>query len=378
DRRDYGHDGMGNVTSVTVRRADGTVSDRTSSSFDELGRIISQTTGFHRTRRWAYDANGNATTLTSPASDATTQAFDALDRLMTVVAPDGGTTSLAYDQKDAVLQNTDPRLVTTQYVYDGFGDVIQEVSPDRGTSTYWYDAAGDMVQSSDGRGQVVDYTRDILGRITQKVPAGHSGEAIGYSWDTGGLAGSYGIGRLGAITDASGTTRFQYDHRGNLLVTQQPVGTSSAAQLVYGYDPGNRITDITYPSGRLVHYGYDSKGRVSLVQTKASASVATWTVVADTYSYEPFAAVKGMRLGNGLSVANDWGDDGRLASRRLYQTSGGANLSFLDYGYDSNDNVTAIRDRLDDSRSLYYGYDGNDRLKLTVLTAASPTAGTET
>ena len=51
-----------------------------------------------------------------------------------------------------------------------------------------------------------------------------------------------------------------------------------------------------------------------------------------------------MTLDNGLSVANDWDNDGRLASRRLYQTSGGTNLSYLSYAYDANDNIGTIRD----------------------------------
>ena len=252
------------------------------------------------------------------------------------------------------------------------------MSPDRGTSTYWYDAAGNVTRSEDGRGQIVDYNRDILGRVTQKVPQGHSAETVTYTWDTGGLSGSYDVGRLGAITDASGTTQFKYDHRGNTLIQQQTVGTSSAAQLVYAYDLGDRITQITYPSGRTVYYGRDAKGRVNLVQTKASASVSSWTTLANGYAYEPFGAVKAMVLGNGLSVANDWGNDGRLASRRLYTTSSGTNLSWLTYGYDANDNITSIADQIDDSRSLYYGYDPNNRISRTLVTVGTLASGTDT
>jgi len=165
--------------------------------------------------------------------------------------------------------------------------------------------------------------------------------------------GSYGVGRLGAITDPSGTTWFAYDHRGNLLKQQQVVGTSTAAQLIYAYDLADRITQITYPSGRIVQYLRDTKGRVNLVQTKATSSVTTWTNLADSFTYEPFAAVKAMRFGNGLVAANDWGNDSRLASRRLYATAAGTNLSWLGYGYDSNDNITAITDLIDDTRSVY-------------------------
>ena len=128
------------------------------------------------------------------------------------------------------------------------------------------------------------------------------------------------------------------------------MGTSTTAQFAYAYDLGDRITQITYPSGWIVQYGRDAKGRVNLVQTKSAGSVGSWTVLADSIAYEPFGSVKAMRLGNGLSAANDWGNDGRLAARRLYRTATGTNLSWLTYGYDANDNITNIADRIDDSR----------------------------
>ena len=131
-----------------------------------------------------------------------------------------------------------------------------------------------------------------------------------------------GLGHLNAIVDGSGTTKFQYDHRGNLIAQAQAVGSTTGAQLAYAYDLGDRVTQVTYPSGRIVAYGRDTKGRVSLIETKASASAGSWTVLADSFGYEPFAAVKAYRLGNGLSVANDW-RGGRLVSRRLTRAGTG-------------------------------------------------------
>jgi RHS repeat-associated core domain len=376
ERWDYSYDAMGNVASETVKRSDGSTARNITRAFDELGRLIRQTTGAGHTARWSYDKVGNVVSSISPNGQATTAAFDALNRVTSAVAPDTGTTSLAYDARDNLISHTDPITVTTQFTYNGFGDVIQEVSPDRGTSIYIYDAAGRVTESTDGRGQVVDYTRDYLGRVISKLPQGRAAsEAVTYFWDADGLSNSYAMGRLAKVVDGSGTTLFQYDHRGNLLTKQQTIGATSGAQLAYQYDLADRVTQIAYPSGRLVQYGYDSKGRVNLVETKASASTGSWTTLASGLSYEPFGSVKAMTLSNGLAVANDWGDDGRLASRRLYKTADGTNLSYLSYRYDADDNIAAITDNVTPANSVLHGYDSVGRLTQTV--ADGGTAGTE-
>ncbi len=362
ERIDYTYDGMNDVLSETVKRTNGTQSRAITRTFDELGRMLTQTLGPSRTTTWSYDKNGNRTQVTTPRANASTQAFDALDRLTTVAAPAAGTTTNAYDSQNNIASFTDAKTFQTTYTRNGFGDIIKEVSPDRGATSYTYDDGGDLKTMTDGRGQVVTFNRDILGRITSKVPTGLTAQTVTYTWDTGGLAGSYGVGRVGKIVDGSGTTTFQYDHRGNMLVIQQAIGTTSAAQLIYAYDLGDRVTQITYPSGRIVQYGRDSKGRVNLVQTKASASVGTWTSIASGLTYEPFGAVTSITLGNGLKATNDWGNDGRLATRRLQRVSNGTNLSLLTYGYDNDDNIISITDGVTSSQSQTYAYDAAGRV----------------
>jgi RHS repeat-associated protein len=234
-----------------------------------------------------------------------------------------------------------------------------------------------MTRSTDGRGQVVNYTHDILGRVTRMEPVGRpASDVIEYHWDAGGLAGSYAVGRLAKVVDGSGTTLFQYDHRGNQTVQQQVIGTSTAAQLAYSYDLADRITQITYPSGRQVRYGYDPLGRVNLVETRANAATPTWQVVASGHQYEPFGPVKAMALGNGLAVANDWGTDGFLAERRLTATGSGTALSHLAYGRDEVGRIGEIADQLTPANAVLYGYDPVGRLTMAVSSSGS--AGAET
>ena len=362
ERIDYTYDAMSNVLSETVKRTNGTQSRSISRTFDELGRMLTETLGPGRTTSWAYDKNGNPTQITTPRTNALTQAFDALDRLTTVTAPAAGTTTNTYDSQDNLASFKDAKTITTTYTRNGFGDIIKEVSPDRGTLNYTYDDGGDLKTLSDGRAQVVTFNRDILGRVTSKVPTGLTTQTITYTWDTGGLAGSYGIGRIGKIVDGSGTTTFQYDHRGNMVAQQQTVGSSAAAQLAYTYDLADRITQITYPSGRQVQYNRDTKGRVQSVRTRATSAVTTWTDLATAMTYEPFGAVTSLTLGNGLRATNDWGNDGRLASRRLQRVSTSANLSLLTYAYDNDDNITGITDGVAATQNQTYAYDAAGRV----------------
>ncbi|VAV97660.1 hypothetical protein MNBD_ALPHA04-538, partial [hydrothermal vent metagenome] len=380
ERIDFKYDAMGNILSSTIKRSDGTRAQSIKASFDVLGRLLTETIGAGRRRAFQYDKEGNVTGITDPRDSTSSMAFDALGRLMTRTNPDGGVETATFDQHDRPLSYKDGIDVTTTFIRNGFGEVIQEISPDRGTSIYYYDAAGAMTAAIDGRGQRVDYAHDILGRLTAKVPVGRpASEAVNYSYDSGGL-GSYQLGRLTKVTDGSGDTLFGYDHRGNLTVRQQALGSSAAAVLAYGYDLGDRISEITYPSGRAVRYLRDAKGRVNSITTRASPA-ATWTTLTSGMTYRPFGAVESVSMGNGLLVSNDRGLDGRLKARRLGAV-GAAALSDLSYVYDPDGNVTSIDDAVLPERSTIYGYDSMGRLNMTVAGGAggsqdySYTAGT--
>jgi RHS repeat-associated protein len=368
ERMDFVYNAAGGVTAQTVKRADATTARSITRTFDSLNRMLTETLGPGRTTTWAYDKEGNPTQVLSARNNATVMAFDGLNRLVTAALPGGGSEGLGYTAQDDLASHSDALSVTTNFVRNGFGEVIQEVSPDRGTSIYYYDAAARVSAVIDGRGQRIDYARDILGRVTSKTPVGRpASEGVSYVWDTPALTGSYAIGRLSSITDnGTSITRFKYDHRGNLLIKQQAVGSSAAANLSYDYDLADRIVQMTYPSGRLVGYARDTKGRVATVRTKATAATTAWINVATGMTYEPFASLKQATLGNTLSMTNNWGNDGRLGSKRLYVTSSGVNRSLLTYAYDNDDNITGITDGVTANRSLAYTYDARGRLTRSV------------
>jgi RHS repeat-associated protein len=370
ERIDYVNDAMGNVTSQTVKRVDGSTASAIARSFDALGRMLSETLGANRTTTYQYDRVGNMTRMVSARGNGFDSAFDPLNRLVSTVAPDTGASATSYDAQDNQTSFKDAINVSTSFVRNGFGEVIQEVSPDRGTSIYSYDAAGDVVSMSDGRGQTITYARDMLGRVLSKTPVGRpAAEVVSYAYDA--VGAGYRIGRLASITDGSGTTSFSYDHRGNLIQRQQVLGSGTAV-LAYAYDLADRIIEISYPSGRIVAYDRDSKGRVLGVRSKASVAAPGWTSLAANIAYEPFAALKSATLGasGATRLLVDRGNDGRLASRRLERVADGAALSLLSYAYDNDDNIIQISDGVVPANDVAYGYDSVGRLAQVTLAGA--------
>jgi RHS repeat-associated protein len=360
ERIDFAHDAMGNVTSQITKRTNASAARTITSTFDALGRTLTETLGPGRTWSYGYDRVGNVTSITTPKNQSTAQSFDALDRLVSAALPDSGAPSMVYDQRDGVVENNDPLGVKTTFVRNGFGEAIQEYNPDRGTSTYYYNAAGEKTAAIDARGQRIDYVYDILGRLVSATPVANS--PITYTWDDATISGNYAKGRLSRVVDATTTIEYRYDHRGNTITKRQRIDADAWLQLSFTYDLADRRTQITYPSGRIVNYTFNTLGRVTQVRTKANASATAWTTVASGMTYEAFGSLTRANYGNGTRMIQSWGNDGRLANRRLERSVDSVRLSSLTYAYDANDNFTAITDTLDATKTRAYQSDAMDRI----------------
>src|SRR5437879_3671100 len=69
----------------------------------------------------------------------------------------------------------------------------------------------------DAAGIVTNFAYDALDRLTAKTYPASPGEAVAYRYDEASAVN--GIGRLTSVSDASGSTAYVYDVRGN--VTQE-------------------------------------------------------------------------------------------------------------------------------------------------------------
>lgn len=273
-----------------------TITAERAQTFDELGRIIKTIKG-DASASWSfgYDKTDNLVRVTDPRSKDWSSGFDALNRLVSQTDPEPATVTATRNGVDEIATYKDPRNLTTTYVRNGFGDVIRQTNPDSGVTDYEYDARGLLTKKTRATGQVETFLYDAAGRMTRHAYAGSTVYDVDYTWD-GTVSGDFGKGRITRVDDQAGYSTFAYDARGNVLTETRvnsgsPGSTTHVTQ--YEWDLADRLTGITYPSGRIVAYVRDAMGRVTSVTTKANASAASVTL-ASNITWRPMAGTQGI------------------------------------------------------------------------------------
>jgi RHS repeat-associated protein len=354
------HDNLGNKVVYTLDLAGNRTKEETfdptatlartlSRVYSNLGRLSQTIGGQTQTSNYGYDSNGNLTSVADPLTHNTTYLVDALNRRTRVTDHLSNQTNFAYNGLDQATQVTDPRNLITIYTWNGLGDKTQEVSPDRGTTNNTYDSGGNLKTSTDARSKVSTYTYDALNRVTQlSVPD----QTIAFTYDQG----TNGIGRLTTMVDLTGNTQWSYDARGRVIRKAQQTTGPRVHVTESSYDAQGRLASMTYPSGRVVSYQYDTAGRVSQVLVDGIAELTG-------LGYFPFGSPKNWTWGSNVAHARTFDLDGRLATHTL----GTATRTI---GYDPASRIIQL-DEGTPATTRTYGYDDVDRLTSFVYGATN-------
>jgi len=185
----------------------------TTYTYDSLNRLTSVTDGPGKTTGYAYDLNGNLTTLTYPNGQPVTRTYDKANQLTKVTDWLGHTTSFAYSADGALTSEKYPNAVQSAIAYNN-ADQVTSIT----------DTAGSATLAKFG------YTRDSLGQVTSVSPSGAPGVPGGNQ--------SYSYTQLDQLASSNGSP-YAYDLSGNL--TKNANGTTQA------FDAASELTSATAP-----------------------------------------------------------------------------------------------------------------------------------
>lgn len=237
-------------------------------------------------------------------------------------------TEFAYDIRGNLIRVTDANGNDTRYIFDDAGRMIQKLSPDTGMTRYTYDAAGNLASRTLNDGTATAYTYDAQSRL---VSVSHENQEnmIFLSYDQG----ENGMGRLTAVTDASGTCSYKYDRLGRVI--KQEMRLDGIDYITsYAYDENGNVTSVVYPSGREVKYERDAASRISQVASRLNEIKP----VAENITWQPFSGIESLNYGNGTSLEKKFDPDDLISN----VSAGGV---FEErYERDGAGNVTRIHD----------------------------------
>ncbi|WP_161554281.1 RHS repeat-associated core domain-containing protein [Stenotrophobium rhamnosiphilum] len=321
----YTYDGYGNIKSLKEAGL-----YLTQYNYDALNRLSAVTDAKSGYTTYGYDALDHTLSVKDPSNLTTIYAVDALNSTLSVNSPDSGLTTNTYDAAGNISSSTDARGITTQYTYDALNRIKKKAYPTsaenvfyfydgsnyspaypygigrltgisdpsgqstyayaaRGTlfaesnvvashnyaTFYAYDSADNLTQMAYSTGDLLTYTRNAIGQVTQ-VNATLSGHAqtlasnIQYMpfgpWKQmtmgSGVTTSRSYDqdyRLSSLTAAGVLGRsYGYDARNNATSISDAIAPSKSQTLTY--DELNRLTTATGTYGNLSYTYVDSTG----------------------------------------------------------------------------------------------------------------------
>jgi RHS repeat-associated protein len=357
-RRDY--DSFGRVLRTCRPFFIGVVKQWTNYTYDALGRVLTATlpdssvsqTAYHGLSVTETNANNQTRTVTKNARGDVASVTDAAGHMMTY----------RYDPLGKLLTTTDALGNVVSATYDTRGRKISSSDPDMGTWSYSYDTLDELVSQTDAKSQTTTFVYDKLGRKTQRIEPDMTSA---WTYDSAPM----GKGQLASTSITAGPgagyqRTFAYDSLGRPYQTATTVDgnvyTFSATR-----DSNGRLSTVTYPSGFVAQYSYNSLGYSNQLADGTSHQVH-WTLNA----LDAEQHITQQTSGNGIVTTRSFS---ATTGRLLAVDAGNGNLvQNLSYTYDSIGNLLT---RADSNTNLSESavYDNLNRLiSATIASNVAP------
>ncbi|MDQ0086111.1 YD repeat-containing protein [Variovorax boronicumulans] len=217
---------------------------------DRWGNVVSITDPRSTAWRTTYSYNANNQLIRQVQTDADGNAgTDANGNVNNANAP---VTRIYYDAMGRQVAVRDANGNVNGQEWDAGGNLVRELHADAGVISHAYNAFGDKVRTIDAVNRTTIFLYDKLDRLV-RTNRGSGGEAIAewQSWDQAGR-------KLSQTNGAGDRIKYDYDLRGNLIRTIQPLGQTTLA----AYDALNRKIIEMDANGAVAAWRYDYFGQL--------------------------------------------------------------------------------------------------------------------
>lgn len=366
----YTYNVRGQLTSVTNPRQ-----ETTQFSYDDSGFLTvvdGPLLGARDRTTLTYDAVGRVRTLTDPDGYTVTFDYDSLDRVTRVSFPDGTAETRSYDRKE--MGSFSDRLGReTKLSYDGLRRLTSLQDALGRVTRFQWCGCGGLSAIIDPLGRRTQWHRDVEGRVIAKESA--DGSKVSYEYEQT-------TSRLKRRRDQRNqVTELNYNRADELVSRRYINALRPTPDVTYDYDPNyNRVVSMVdgegittygyYPvngqpgAGRLasvdgpwandeITFAYDELGRQ--VKRAVKDFVAAW-------GYDPAGRVAG--LTNGLGAFNHTWDGGSHRLQALVYPNG-QRSDFAYFGNDHDRHLQRITHSLPGGSKLSeftYAYDPASRI----------------
>lgn len=355
----YFYDTEGNVLESKVYSRENELLQKTSSTYDRIGRKTSETkyqleTNAELTEKIYYDALWNIIKKVAPNEAETNYTYDIQSRLIEVRDSLGNKILQSYDKNGNVTEKkivgNSWKTITTSYVYDKDNRLVKEIDALWNVISYTYNKLGQITTKKDKDGWVTNYTYNYLENVLSES---HEGKTIYYEYDISGnntkITDKVNCEtRESTLGCANGNvTNYEYDSINRIVSQIYPDGSV----LTNEYDSIWNLIKRVDPNGTIVANSYDSLSR--LIQRDITPWNEVLWVTRELYTYDSLWRLVWWNDSEGNEVSFNYDSLSRLIS----ETNVGKEVN---YAYDKMWNITSLN-------NTNYIYDQANRLQTVTI-----------
>ncbi len=318
-------DKAGFISAITNALGRTTLFDR-----DSMHRVVSTIDPLARLDQFKYEPRSLLTNTTFSAIGVSSNQFNDFGLLTKLVDQRGSAWTFSYSSLGRLTNFADPLNRITSTTYDSRGRPLRLLFPDGSSETNTYDAAGNLSRLDFSGGLSSSFSHDALHRVTNATALGFSFDAEDRVTNTVSSSINFGAAydpgsRLTNVTYNNGafSVAYTYDSRDRLVQVRD---TLANAQMNFFYDDAGRLTNVTRANGVAGIYNYNAVGRLTRIREGALIDLQ--------YAYDGAGLVSSINASAPLSAAPSSGLTNNLTFDAAQQ------INAAGYSYDARGRLT--------------------------------------